>query len=476
MSPWLTQEPSAAEARRLRADLELGRVPGWRFSGGPLESRAADEVRAAPEPVRILAGLEHLGQQIEARERRAWAEEEHLADALDGRARDLWGAWLAGHPWEARAGWEELYLAPAERTFRAICLARELPAEVRGRVVSDLREAFFYALVGGQGPFPGWAELAVRVLETAGADGPVCAVAPLLANADLSRLTRCAATRGSWRQTLATLWTDLPEESARALRSHRLVASNPSQLEALLDLHVLRKVVAAWPADPWPRVTQNRGRARGRLRAALAESRGPELSRALLGLDALHSRTRAATQRFAWAWAWAELARDFSFDLDRTVTPACVDAGSALAPLSASDHAALRTWVLLVLLRGRRGHLERWVRTGSTGDRDSAWARLLATLPDDLADPASPGARTRTYHRVRTALSDSLCDHQQGLASVLAALARLEGGRGLRGRFTAAVGGAWDARVPLPRTGFPRLVEQARRARAAHLEDPCHSP
>ena len=56
--------------------------------------------------------------------------------------------------------------------FRGLLDHLKVPPDVRDRSVTDLREAFFYELIGSKDKIPTWLLLAARVLETGG-DGPV---------------------------------------------------------------------------------------------------------------------------------------------------------------------------------------------------------------------------------------------------------------------------------------------------------------
>jgi len=434
--------------------------PAWQHhdwlaqQGGALED--APERRLAW----ALAALDHCGREVERRERWAWSAVQHTPSPHDEASAALWAGWLGGQPWSLRERWEALYLSPVVRTFRGVCEARRLPKPVVTRIVRDLEEGFFYRLVGGDG-VPGWAELAVRVLET---DAPVRALAAALDAAAWDRLSRCAVSRGSWQESCAAVWSTLPEAGSRARALTRAGQADPDWAEAWMDLHVVRRLVRTWEtrpdADAWAIISQNRGRARGRLRALVAAG-ATGLADRLLSLPGLHARTTAAIRRYAWAWAWQEMALDFSFDIARSVTPPCHDVATLPAPFGAGLRPAVETWVLLVVLRGRLSHLRRWVASGSTGDRDSTWARLLSdSLPDTLSE-AVPGKRARSYRRLRVDLAESLDDILAAQRPLLAAVTDLGAARGLRGRFTALVDGRWDGAVPLPRSGFPSFLKNA---------------
>ncbi|MCA9572027.1 MAG: hypothetical protein KC656_29515, partial [Myxococcales bacterium] len=237
---------------------------------------------------------------------------------------------------------------------------------------------------------------------------------------------------------------------ARALETAALLADLGS-FERLLDLHTALRLLETspeTPAEAWRVVAQNRGKARGRLRALVA--RETAWLPALLALDALGARSAAAIARFAWSWAWQELAVDFPFDPDRPVTPPCEALPADFVPLDEAGRAPLPTWVLLVVLKGRDLHLERWVATGGTGDRDSTWARLMKDLPSGLAYPA-----------VRHALAELLPELLAAHRPVLERLAALPGGRTLKTDTTALLAPGWHPDVPFPRAGFPTFVAHA---------------
>lgn len=435
-----------------------------------------------PHPThRVRADLARLGRWMHWHSRTAWRTETFAAHPQkDAAVAALWAAWATGDCWSGRARWEQLFLQAAVQVFRSVAAARELPADVSDRAVSDLREAFFFRMIGGAPA--GWQELAARVLETAAPD-PITRLHASLSTTAVDRAALCLTCRGSWRTTVARVFPELTEALARA----RALAGPTPPWDALLDLHAALRLLRAWshhdsprpPAADYAILTQNRGRARGRLRAVLAGQPPHTILENVLALDALHARTDAALRRFAWAWAWQELAYDFSFDLHRAVTPACPPPASTLAPLSPEALTALPTWVLLVVYRGRLDHLVRWVQTGSTGDRDSAWARLLTdALPANLKDPPIRGARSASYRRLRAELSFSLERVLGAARERIAATANLRTGRTLKAAFIELHGESWHPAVPMLRSGFPT----ARKAAVAALprldtllSDPTHA-
>ena len=432
-----------------------------------------------------LAELSWLGESIENSERKAWKIEEYRADPVrDEVVRGMWEAWFDGTPWSIRDGWEEIFLDPARRVFRAVLEAGRVPLDARRRCVDDLGEAFFFALVGGRASETiGWVELAVRTMESH-AQGPLPTLCGVLPAERWDLVSRCAVSRGHWVQTAGRIWPGHRGTRARALALRAEGRRDRDVIERLLDLHVAMRLIENWASPAvgssldrdWTVVTQNRGRARGRLRAVV--SGDPEAVRSpLLALDALYARTLAAVKRYAWAWAWSEARLGFSFSLDRPVTPACVVTEAGLEPVADAAVPHVRTWLLLVILRGRLDHLRRWASQGGTGERDSTWARLLAQdLPESLRDPVQPGRRTRTYQRLRAHLGDHLEEHLSTLAPRVRAIGELPIGRGLRRGFEALVGPFWSSAVSLPRAGFPSFVANAERAIPTIEEAPCPVP
>jgi len=406
-----------------------------------------------------LEALAFLGAEVDRRERASWREQRYpVALAADAEIAGLWAAWFSGNPWGIRDAWEALLLPSITQVFSAVMEARSVPHEVRRAALEDAREGFFYLMLGGEDATPGWRELAVRTLECA-PEGPLDGVTPHPRPGVWDRVARCAVRRGHLESSAALVWPDRPGAEARARALRRALAEDPGAAEAMLDLHAALRVLDRWsggshdPAGDWRVVIQNRGRSRGRIRAALA-SDPDALQAPLMALDALCARTRAAAKRMAWAWARQQLGRGLTFDALAGVTPPCQQPPEGLPPLDDAEQADLESWVLLVVFKGRLGHLRRWSRTGGTGDTDSTWGRLLKDdLPAGLRDPG--GGRNASYHRLRTALCEDLESLLESKAEVLRALLALPGGKGLRGRFEGVLLAGWSPAVPFPKSGFP---------------------
>ena len=465
--------PSGADADEPLHRLRIARAFAQRLP-------PAAEVPASPASHAAWA-LEHLvfiGEQVEARERAAWAREQYDIKPLEDQAvSQLWARVFAGGAavWGDQKRWEALCLPAATASFRQVLSTRELPPGVAKQALTELRDGFWFQFLGGKGGVPGWAEIAARVVESLGG---LPGLTLALDDGEWAIATGCASVRGAWPDSLAALLPDIPGGPARALKLRQRLGDRPDLAEVILDAHVALRLLETWSApdgtDPvrsWGVVVQNRGRARGRLRA-LAMTRPAALRPLLLSLEALHSRTLAAVRRYAWDWAWESMARGFAWDFSNPVTPPCEPPEVGLEPLDPSEHSAARTWVLLVVLKGRLDHLQRWVQTGGTGDRDGTWGRLLSDeLPATLRDPppADPGRGrvTATYHRLRAWLADSLEPTLARWRPVLQAVGALPENRTLARSMEALLRPCWDERVPFPKAGFPTFQSHAVAAVAA---------
>ena len=446
-----------------------------RYEGAKLAGAPA---HAGAQLAWALESLSFVASEVERVDRAAWQAVKYAPDADDAKVGAAWARWFESRPWDIRSTWEGWFVKDAVIVFRAVGEARRLPPDVMKRAVSDLREAMFYALVGKESP--GWADVASRVIESGGL-GPVDALASALGGEGWNRVASCAASRGNWPDTVAKAFADLPGMPPRALALKTRGQADPRALEGLLDLHVALRILAGWREgstafdDARAVVSQNRGRARARLRAALLATGRETLLDTLRKMPGLRARTAAAIRRWAWSWAWQELASDFAFDLGHVVTPPCEDGGEVIEPIAGEDE-AIATWMLLVTLKGKLAALQKWVRTGSAGDRDSTWGRLLTDeLPDRLRD-ASVGGRAATYHRLRATLNDSLPERTRALVPSLRVVAALKAGRAVRAEFTARFEAGWHPEVPFPKAGFPTFIDNAAAALdalAVTTEDPC---
>jgi hypothetical protein len=440
--------------------LEALRLDAWARGAAPADAAGLRPGRWA------LHTLGELGEAAEEA-RRAWRAPPKRDPVADAELASLWPLWTAGGVglWKARGAWERHLLGDAMGAFRQVLASRNLPYDRSRQALEDLREGLWFQLLGGGEAAPGWTELAARVLEGAG-PAPLEALAGTLSPGGRAAAGVCLASRGHWPRTLDRLLPDVPGRRARGLRLAEAAGEDPGAAEALADLHAALRLVEGWReggdlARDWQVIRQNRGRARGRLRALLT-ARPEALLAAIAGLDGLADRTRAAARRWAWDWAWGALSHGLELDFSRPISPPCRQLAEGLAPVGDGERPAAETWVLLAVLKGRLAHLRRWAREGGTGDHDGTWGRLLgAELPGCLRDPGGG------YDRLRAWLSGDLEDTLEGWLPTLAAAAALPEGRGLKGRFEALLGPRWDPRVRFPSGGFPTFQRHAAEARDA---------
>lgn len=437
---------------------------GWAFAGraafvamvraalaeAPIAARegeAADDVG--------LARLAALGQRL-ADARAAWDRARYPADPMDATIAGCWTRWAAGNPFHDQRKWLALLEKPVVAAFRQALSARPLPPDVVARAIGDLRDALFYQLIGGRGGVSGFAELAAHALEMA-PGGPIAPLVEVLSPTGRATVANCVSRRGHWPSTLERALPNLAGPGERALHVQRAELDDAL---AWAELHTALRLVASWGGDggdderDWAIVTQNLGRSRGRLRAVAASEPPAALVEALVRVDGLAERTRAAARRWGWSWAWEALSRGFSFDLDQPVIRPCrVEPG--VEPLDADDQAVLDGWFVLAVLRGRGATVRRWCTEGK-GDADGTWGRLLLELPEGLRDPDGG------FVRVRAGLADGWDARVASTAPVLREIAALPPSRKLKDAFWAVAGPAWPEAIARPRGGFPTFVEHAR--------------
>ena len=485
----------AAQAEQVVAQL-MGQLPApdakaWAMAMGDgpdaslpsaLDWREEAWRRAAPDgPVGdpLAWGLCELaahGWLVEHVERQPWAEVQAPPDpAEDMVVGRLWSAWAGNRPWDIRDAWERRFLKPALRAFSAVLRGRRLPEDVRRRAIQDAREGFFYVLIGGTDLGSGWRELAVRLLEATGGD-PVDALAGALPEGAWERVARCAVTRGHGRDTAAVAWGGNLAWQVQARDLERRGQARSDDLGDLLDLHLALRLVDCWtsaertaPDRGMAVVAHNRGRARSRLRAVLREAPADHLLAQVLALPGLAARTRTAVARFARDWAWQQVQHGFSFFDARTVDPACVLPEGAPPRFNEDESAALRAWLVRVVVKGRLPHLQQWVHGGDGLDkRDSTWGRLLADdCPSALR--SYPGAaRGEGLARLRAELSEHLPSVKRDLRPTLERIVAMDvRARDLETRFDAAVAPIWHASVEVPRVRYRSYIEATREALAS---------
>jgi hypothetical protein len=408
-------------------------LKAWRLVEDPrLVEAAARRVRGrdgALVSAQTLARLAVAGARW--REAEACFEPTLTPDAaLDARAAVAWSAWFhedyySPEPYDYALS----HLIPRVQTvFQGVLSAAELPPKVRRDALIELGEGAFATLLTAKADesLPAWLDIATRALER-GPGGPLRCLSLVLSPQERASAGLCFASRRLWAPTLAAIWPELsPRE--RGARLSAWLRDEPEALPRITHLHLLGRLIeraaAAGPealgdAELRAICRQNVARARARLRATLAERR-PAVLQALLGLDALHARTHDAAGRYAYAWVNRELTFGLSMGHGPRVTPRC-DAPEPL-PESALDAdptmsiAAAKGWVLLVIFRGRFGHLWRWVYDGTTGDRDSVWGALLkAELPPSLQEPGLH--RPRLRQTLRSELPELLWELEPTLSA-----------------------------------------------------------
>ncbi len=494
-----------ARARRAASGSLDGLLDGWRFTRDPaLTARVLEAWRSVPEPSpveRRVAGavlpdsgpdlperqlrallaegalgepvepvdpwvtrLDHLaflGDELERLEREAWRTPRG-ADAADARVEGLWLRWATGHPWSDRDAWERLLRRPVRAAFRQVLASVGTSSDAVRRAVADADEALFYKLIGGGDGMSGLVDIGTRVVEQGGGLGPIPALAAVTA-AQTPLVASCVSRRGHWPATLATLLPAAagPQERAVALAER----AQASSFEDWLDAHVALRLTANLDGPrhdfldrDWAVVVQNRARARARLRAVLANRSPLEWIDAVVGHIGLAAHTRSAASRWAWAWAWDAVAHGREIDAMGAVTPPCTDT-PGVTPLDEDQQELVRTWVLLVVLRGRGERLRTWVRTGGTGANDGVFSRLLGELPAEVTD--ADGGSRRRYTRVRGWLTRALPAVLRDWDALIAEVARLRPGRSLKRDFHAAVDPSWHPAVRRPRAGFPSFRREA---------------
>lgn len=473
----LLERPAQPSAQQLQATLAgpqaWASVPQPEQPLGPLQARAWLESRApaaasgpAPGSAWALANLAFLGTQVDRLLRAPWRDEMHPNSDQDAVARRLWEAWFSGQVWDMRETWEALYLPIARRAFAGVALAKGVPRERWPRLSEELEEGFFWAMLGADSESAGWRGVALRVVETTGA-GPVDGLASLLERSASVRAAGCAISRGHGPSTAGLLFPELPRRWGRMVALSGLWREHPGAVNQWLNAHVAVRLVDHWAvpgnggiAQAWRVATQNRGRARGRLRAVLQSCWDQvPIHQALMSTQGLGSRTQAAVARWSRDWAWKQLSVGFSFSEHAGLDPSCPpddELPLQILVLNDRERGLLRTWVALVCMRGRLEHLQRWVQRAGTGDRDSQWGRLLSdALPQELR------ARFDGLPGLRAYLATELQPLLGEVEDVLSLLSEVEDGPGLSRRFQQNLDQWWSLGVPRPSASFRRCIERA---------------
>ena len=458
-------------------------LKGWRLVEDPRLIQAAARRLCGRDgalvSARTLTRLAVAGTRW--REAEASFEAPLVADPLlDGRAALAWTAWFSEgcyspDPYDYAVS----HLIPRVQTvFQGVLSAAELPPKVRRDTLIELGEGAFATLLTAEseGGLPAWLDIGTRALER-GPGGPLRCLSLVLSPAERASAGLCFASRRLWAPTLAALWPEEPPRE-RAARLSAWLRDDPEALPRISHLHLLGRLLeraalggpeALGDTELRAICRQNVARARARLRATLAE-RPQAVLQALLGLDALHARTQDAAGRFAYAWVNRELTFGLSMGHGPRVTPRCVapepppDAASDADPTMSIDEA--KGWVLLVIFRGRLGHLWRWVYEGTTGDRDSVWGALLKSeLPPSLREPGL--RRPRLRQTLRSELPELLWE----LEPVLDAWARQDVSepRQVKARVLSLLQAAVPTAPRWPARGYAESVQHVIDARR-HLQ------
>lgn len=436
----------------------LGEDPIW----GEAARRALDEAAQTPEDrLGACARLEE-GAALTRRWDAAWARPVAPDPGLDVACGAAWACLLSGAPFGALAYVKAHLVGEAERVFRSVMVAVNLPEHERARVRRGLREGYFFALIDPAGGVPAVLDLAFRVLE-AGPAGPVAALSERMPPSSWPAAARCLARRRSWIPTSRALWAGERGPPQRARRIRRLLERGPGRFPALFLLHqwtrLCRDEAAPGEGDgsEEPRalgLRRRRAQVRARLRALLAQTPGVALP-LLLATPALHGRTQAAARRLAWAWAQRELETGFSLGLSACRLPAC--ALPAARPCPPDLEGALDTWVLLVALRGHLDGLIRWLERGTAANGGGSWGRLLSEgLPTPLR-----GARGERRAQLREWIGPDPLARLARHRALLRGLTALPVDRGLRARARALLAPIWHPQIPLPDRDFPALCRHA---------------
>lgn len=417
-----------------------------------------------------IAALRWHAVERDRLERAAWRHH-HAPHPNDAQVRVLWEDWLRGRLQRLWQPWTATFARDAAAERAAVMRERGLPEVEIRRARAELLEGFLAqcATPPEDGP-PPWREIAARVLETAGDQGPVEADGGMLGASERDRVARCAPHHRTWSPSWRAVTPHAPVDGDEQefLSQWREVDSLVGAgLDALLDAHIVQRLLGAWaePArtslDPsWRVISRQLSQARARLRALVSALPEADLEAPLLGLDGLYSRTRYAVKRHFREWALKDLRHGLGGH------PYAVNRPCVLPePLrrrrgrGAARRAEERCWVLLVLLRGQGEALRRWMEDG--GATAGTFARLLTGLPDSLVDQRA-GER-RTYSDLRASLRRHLDEDQAGLEPAFRAVAALgqTPARKLRGALEAALAPFWQPAIPFPEHGYPSMIKAA---------------
>lgn len=421
-----------------------------------------------------LVALRWLGQERHRLERRAWASSVS-PHAHDTTVLRLWRSWFRGDDlqflWH---GWKRLFAGVAARQLRSVMEIKGFPRHFIADRAAELHETFLeHCWEPDPSGVPAWREIAVRVLERAGAHGPIHATSALLGEPERGALAFCATHSATWAPSWGVIEpAPIHEEDDQRFLSRWSAATDTQGqgLDALLDAHLVLRLLRVWrtpertsSARSWATLRAQIGAVRGRLRALARARPDPELLGGLFDLDAPYERTLAVVARYFHEWAWRDTragCQGLPIAVNRSCKLPSLEHHRAVRDRATRD--AERGWVLLVLLRGEASALRRWVDHG--GHTAGPLSRLLLAAPAPLLDP-NPGEH-RGYSTLRHALRSSLADHLRHLQPALDAVAALSEApaHGLKARVLAALAPHWHPSIALPDRGFPSIIRAARDA------------
>lgn len=417
-------------------------------------SQATCSQSAAHSPVDAttwaLEALSWIGARIDAEERLAWTTPVQEAPHDDACCMAVWASLIAGDVWSVHDTLSGDWARAATRGFRAGLRARGVPETARRQYIAEFRESVLFYLLGANDETPGWHDVAARTLEWTGPSAVASLGERLNANGWRRAITCPKSRTPAWRAVRAQVAGELANSLAQDWALENAARNGDLPLEAVVDLLVALRLLSslheadAPPPSPdrlWAVALHHRHRTRGRLRAIVSGSLEGVVE-AFSGLDGLQARTHQSLRQFGWARACEVVRGQGLPDWMSPVTPACTNPEAMEPRLSADERAAVETWILLCVVRGRRRELEHWGTTGQWLKRpDSGWGRLLQQgLPGSLV------GEDRAYRRIVAHLCLYLPEHQAALADRVRQLSRLSNTRDLK----AALALDWHPSISFP--------------------------
>lgn len=412
-----------------------------------------------------LAELSWIGEETE----RTWrVATSALPSPDDESARRAWTAWPRLSTGDVRAwtfvmegGWEALCWRDAKRSLYAGMGSYRMPYAYRAQILDDVQEAFPYLFMGDGDGSPGWKELAIRVLEDAGGEGQIAALAHALPEGAWELVRDCALRRAPWLRSSKRLGPRY-DELAQATQGR-------DRLEALLDLHVASRLIERWRVEAacgvdtsWQATAHHRRRACGRLRALVRDAPGDALVNAVVELPGLAERTRKAVARYMWGWFFVYPQGELNA-VPREVTQRCVMPPPPATLVRRAEglevEAEERDLVLYLYLRGLRPALMSYLICA--GKPPTRLSEALADLSDTIADPGQ--LKPRRYQALRASLRSTLPRYVRELTSTLREVAALEGSRSAkRAALARILDPVWRSSQERPLHCIDKMIANAR--------------